>query len=476
MSRQAWLAALAGLTLLRLVLAALIPLSPDETYYWLWSRHLATGYYDDAPLIALWIRAGTFIAGNGALGIRLLSPLSAAIGTLLLWRAGEDLFPNRRAGLTAALLLNATLVLNAGAIITTPDTPLLLFWTASLWAMARWLATGDDRWFLAAGLAAGLGFEAKYTAALLFVAIGLFMLATREGRAGLRRPLPWLGLLLGLLAMLPVVLWNAAHGWASFAKQGGRSAHLDLAGLPGHLLGLVGGQVGLATPIVLGLMAWGVWSLRRDRSAPARLVLLAVLVPAAVFVEHTLSGPVQANWPAILYPGAALAAGAIAPRIAHAWLRAAAALGFLLAAIVWLQAAAAPFPLPPHRDPTAIRLAGWRALARDVARAAASRHLTVIASTDYSTLSELAHDLPPSFAVVGLGPRWRFFAAPPAAPGTPVLLVEPSWLAGFAAGEVAAAVPAGHAARRRAGVAIESYVLSAARLAAAPAALMRPKQ
>ena len=48
-----WLAALAGLTLLRLVVAAILPLAPDEAYYWAWSRDLQGGYLDHPPMVAL---------------------------------------------------------------------------------------------------------------------------------------------------------------------------------------------------------------------------------------------------------------------------------------------------------------------------------------------------------------------------------------------------------------------------------------
>lgn len=44
-----WRLALAwvfGALLLRLLLSVLVPLLPDETYYWEWSRRLAPGYFD----------------------------------------------------------------------------------------------------------------------------------------------------------------------------------------------------------------------------------------------------------------------------------------------------------------------------------------------------------------------------------------------------------------------------------------------
>src|ERR1700691_3767427 len=160
-------AGLVALTIIRLLVAFAAPLAPDEAYYWVWSRALAAGYLDHPPMVALWIRAGTALAGPNEIGVRLLGPFSAAAGSLLLYDAAERLFPGRRAGLTAAALLNATLALGAGAVIMTPDTPLLLFWTAALWAGARLACGGAAAWWLAAGLFAGLALDSKYTAAFL---------------------------------------------------------------------------------------------------------------------------------------------------------------------------------------------------------------------------------------------------------------------------------------------------------------------
>ncbi|MBN8892936.1 MAG: glycosyltransferase family 39 protein, partial [Rhodospirillales bacterium] len=110
------LLALLVLTLARLLVAALTPLAPDEAYYWVWSRALAAGYFDHPPMVALWIRAGTALAGDTALGIRLLGPLSGLFGSLLLADAAERLFPGRRLGVPAAVLMNATLLFGIGGV------------------------------------------------------------------------------------------------------------------------------------------------------------------------------------------------------------------------------------------------------------------------------------------------------------------------------------------------------------------------
>src|SRR6185312_6878201 len=66
-----------ALVALRLVAAAWTPITFDEAYYWMWSKHLAGGYYDHPPMVALVIRAGTMIAGDTELGVRLVSILLA---------------------------------------------------------------------------------------------------------------------------------------------------------------------------------------------------------------------------------------------------------------------------------------------------------------------------------------------------------------------------------------------------------------
>ena len=398
------------------MVAGATPLSPDEAYYWVWSRALQPGYLDHPPMVALFIRAGTALAGQGVLGVRLLAPLSAAAGSWLLASAGRDLFGRWGPGVLAAALLNATLLFGVGSVTMTPDTPLLLFWTACLAALARLEATGDGRWWLAVGLAAGFSLDSKYTAALLGPAVLLWLAWVPSARRWLWTPWPWLAAAVAAAAFAPVLAWNAAHGWASFAKQGGRAGDFEPAEALSFQAELLGGQVGLATPLLFVLFvagaAWaaqGAWR----REPGATLLAALTLVPALVFAQHALGDRVQANWPAIVYPGAALAAAAM-PGLRH-WRTPAVALGFALTALVWVQGAAAPFPLPRALDPTLIRAGGWEALAADVARVARADHAAFVASDNYGQAAMLARLLPSDIIVVGVDPRWTLFALPSAA-------------------------------------------------------------
>ncbi len=410
--------ALSALTALRLLVAAITPISPDEAYYWVWSKALAPGYLDHPFMVAFWIRAGTALFGNGALGIRLLAPFAAAAGSVLILDAAKRLGAGR--GYIAALLLNATLLFGAGGILMTPDTPLILFWIAGLWAMARVVSGGSGWWWIAAGVAAGLALDSKYTAALLLAGIGLWLLLMPAGRRWLRDPRPWAGLAIALLLFLPVILWNAAHQWASFFKQGGRTEDFHPARAAQFLGELVAGQVGLATPIVFLLCVLGLAAGTRQavmRRAPAAGLLVALgLLPALVFIQHAFGDRVQANWPEVLYPAAVIAA-ALRP-VTLRWLKPALAVGFALTLVIYVQAIASPIPLGGVSDPTIRMLGGWNRLSQAVAMQARQTDARFIAVDEYGLGSELALRLPASLPVIADDPRWLLFSLPRPA-GTP---------------------------------------------------------
>ncbi len=416
-------------------------------------------------MVALWIRAGTALAGDTALGVRLLGPLAAAAGTMLLVQAGIDLaraggalpVDARRVGLWAGWLLNGTLAVNAGAVIMTPDTPLLLFWTACVAAVARLVRSGEARWWWAAGAAAGLALDSKYTAALL----GPCLLAWMVVVPGARR---WLAcwhvygagiLALGLFA--PVLAWNASHGWASFVRQGGRGGVFHVVEAPRYLTELVAGQIGLASPLLFALFCLGVARCARGGGwrMPGRgLVLAVTILPALVFVQHALGDRVQGNWPGVLYPGLALGAAMAAVKLR----RAGVALGLAIAGLLYVQAVAAPFRLPRWADPTLIRLGGWGTLAEQVSREELAAGAGYVVADEYGLASALTFRL--GTPVLGAETRWGLFALPRAAGAGTGLLVRSDRRAGVPDPAIWPRVELlGSVARERGGIVAETYRL-----------------
>ena len=427
-------------------MAAFIPLAPDEAYYWVWSRALAPGYLDHPPMAALWIRAGTALLGHTALGVRFLGPLSAALASWLLFDAGLRLFPvvtpapafgvggqrsplpnGSAVGLSAVLLLNASLFLGVGSVVMTPDTPLLFFWTATLWAAARLAAGGSGLWWLAAGCFAGLALDSKYTALFLWVGIGLWALLVPAIRPCLARWHPYAACGVGLLLFTPVVLWNAGHQWAGFVRQGSRVGDWQPLRAVGFLSELIAGQIGLATPMIwllcmVGLAAAVKRALRQRDPSWSLLAALSV-PPSLVFLQHALGDRVQGNWPAILYVALAVAAAAAVP--SRRWIGAASALGFALTLLVYGQATLGLVPVPPRLDPLALRLNGWDGLAQTIQAAATANAAAFVAAEGYALASELAWSMPGPLVIVGIDDRWRLTTLPAAdIAGKPGLLVR----------------------------------------------------
>jgi 4-amino-4-deoxy-L-arabinose transferase-like glycosyltransferase len=407
-------AALAAVTLIRLAVAATAPLAPDETYYWVWSHALAFGYLDHPPMVALWIRAGTSLAGQNAIGLRLLGPLAAAAASCLVFDAARVLFPGTKAAIVAVTLLNASLLLGVGTVIMTPDSPLLFFWTATLWAMARIAAGGPGIWWLAAGAFGGCALDSKYTALLLWIGVGLWALLIPVGRSWLRRWQPWAACVIGFVLFTPVLMWNAAHGWAGFVKQGGRVEDWRPARAAGFLAELIGGQIGLATPLVWVLCMTGlVVAVRhawRTRDPGWSLLAALSLPPVLVFVQHAFGDRVQGNWPAIIYPALTIAAGGLLPR-RRSWVGAS-ALGFAITALAYIQATIGLLPLPPRLDPIVMRLSGWDNLAAQVRMLQDSTGAAYVAADGYALASELAWWLPLGARVAGPDERWTLTTLP----------------------------------------------------------------
>lgn len=295
---------LALVLVVRTIAAATTPLTEDEAYYRLWSQHLAFGYFDHPPMIAWWIRLGRWVAGDTPFGVRLLPVLASVLTTALVFDLTRAFSDDRRMALRAVLWFNATLTVGLGAMLAAPDAPASLFWALTLWCLAR--ARVDDRWWLAAGAAAGLGVLSKYSTLFLGPGILLWLLTDPQRRTALTRPWLWLGGALAGLIALPNLVWNAQHHWETVAKQFGRIAPERFA--PGHLPQFLVLQSLLFGPVLLLF----VWRAVRSPAAAPRAATALIAATSAPFlgylVLHSLHSQVEEHWPVPLFAGGAVLA------------------------------------------------------------------------------------------------------------------------------------------------------------------------
>src|SRR5215218_5451873 len=102
---RALVAAFALTAALRFAAMALVPLSPEEAYYWLYAQHPALSYFDPPPMVAWVIRAGTAVFRDTEFGVRVVGNLLMVGASLFLYVFGRMWF-GRAAGLLAALSLH----------------------------------------------------------------------------------------------------------------------------------------------------------------------------------------------------------------------------------------------------------------------------------------------------------------------------------------------------------------------------------
>ena len=412
-----------ALVLIRLIVAAKVPLAFDEALYWRWSQHLAAGYLDHPPMNPLLIRLGTALFGNDPFGVRVLSVLSGLPATWAVWRAGTILFRDERVGATAALFFNLTLAMAVGSILATPDSPVMVASCFLLLALAKLAQTGRGEWWLAVGAAFGLGMFSKYSMLFFAASMLAWVLIVPDMRKWLRSPWPWVGALLALAIFSPVLVWNAEHGWASVLYQAKRLVvhTLTLRYLGEFMLG----QFGLAIPQIFVLGFMGLYGMMRFRAEPrsARVLIGALVWPIVIyFVWHSLHGRVQGNWPEPMIPALVIAAAVAAEllpwRGQAAWWalwskRLAVPVGIGFAVCIDAQAMFAVVPLGKI-DPTARALgAGWPALARRIDTLRYRAGADVVLAQNYGLASWLDFYLPSHPPVEQINGRMRYVNEPP---------------------------------------------------------------
>ena len=423
-SRQ-WLAVaalIAAMTALRVIYAGAIDLRTDEAYYWTWSKENVLSYLDHPPMIAWFIRYGTAVFGDTNLGVRFAGIVAMLVMQLLLADIVRRVTHDARAVVIALLLPEAALYYGLLMAKVSPDVAMIPFAVAMLWALVRLTESGDGRWWLAAGVFGGLALLSKFTAVMLLPAVVAFMLVPDWRRRWLSSPYPWAAALIAVVLFSPVLIWNAAHDWATFRFQSVRAmATHDLSlRTVGDFVGLQFGLVGfILLPVVLSGVTLTAWRGYRRGNAVAILLSTAVIVPFGYFLLKSLTLRVGDTWPMFLWP-AGFAATAINVAMLPGegfpvwmikstvrWIHAAIASGIVFVVLVFLYYVVSPWNFIGSADPIGGE-AGYREVADRAQAELQKTGATWIATTDYRTYAMLRWYFNGRVPVIQINERGRF--------------------------------------------------------------------
>ncbi len=226
-----WLAA--GFGLLKYALATLTQIAMqnagydvfrDELYFIVCGRHLAWGYVDQPPVIPLVARISELLFGLHSLALfrtfaSLAGAAEVAITGLLAWRMGGSRWAQALA-MTGILL--APMAMAASATFSTTTFEPLFWMTVALATME--LARLADRgirsgrtvalWWVLLGVAAGLGLENKWNEVFFLTCLLAALLMTSQRKLLASKWFP-IGLALLVVLILPNLLWEMHHQWAT---------------------------------------------------------------------------------------------------------------------------------------------------------------------------------------------------------------------------------------------------------------------
>ena len=278
------------------------PLTPDEAYYWVWSKHLSLSYFDGPPMVSYLIYLVTHFLGNSAFVVRLPSVCCFALTAYCIYRFGLKLFGQKIAekALIIFIFLPFVQVLSHAS---TPDSPLMLFWALSLYCFYLALQQGKNTYLYFAGIYAGLVLLSKYMGVLLLPLLFLYLVFSKENRKQLLNPHLYLAALLALLIFSPVVWWNYTHEWAGFLFQWhhGVAEQKIFSGM--FLALFIGGQLVIFSPIFFSALVYLLTRKSREILANPALNYLwwPTVIPLLFFMYNGLFTKSQANWTIVSY-------------------------------------------------------------------------------------------------------------------------------------------------------------------------------
>jgi len=356
------LAILAASILLRSIAASLIGPGFDESYYSVFARNLAWGYFDHPPFVAVTAGIGYWLTG-------VFNPFTLRLGAILLFTIALIGFYQvtirlygRKAAIFVLLLLHATpyFTFGAGAFVI-PDNALIALWVWGLY-IAMMLRDGSIRktgGFVLLGLILGAALLAKYHAILLPASLVIVSIYDKKIRSWWTDWRLYLGLVVAIMVFYPCIYWNSQNEWVSFLEQFGKSTsggfriRFDLMGQA------IGGQLGYLTPWIAILIWIKVFSKNRIQRDD-RWLIAFFLTPVIGMTLIGLSRGILPHWTMPGYvAGCILAVGGMVDGIKTLRnLKIFIAINLILVFVLLVHANTGFIKIDPSSDPT-LDPAGW---------------------------------------------------------------------------------------------------------------------
>ena len=168
------------------------------------------------PMLPAWMLEILILLTNRSFAVPFIATQLCTILTLWsVWKLGRTVLDERLALIGALSILPYTFFA-VKPIWFNQNNILIALWTLSIYLVFQAFQTNKKRWWIAAGIALGLTFQAKYSAVFLVVAILTYMFTRQEGRKYIWTPGPYITTLIAFVIFLPHIIWLCNHDFITF--------------------------------------------------------------------------------------------------------------------------------------------------------------------------------------------------------------------------------------------------------------------
>ncbi len=290
----------AALFLWKLYVAVIANVIWEEGHFVVCGEHLALGY-PDIPAGFPWLaRLVTTIFGWHVLPLRMVALLISAACAPAVWFMARPVAGERNAIWAAIVALILPPVALNGTIFY-PEGALQVLLALMLGCLIRALHGDERKWWLWAGVCAAAGLFVHFRFLIPGFAVLVFLLATAEGRAELKKPGVWITAGVGFLGLLPGLIYNATHDWPAIAFHVVNRADYNFD--PADIFNFFGTQIAIVTPVLFVALGAAAWTGYRDtRQRPgAILVWQAAVIFLFFALQAMVNKTIMPHWPFMAY-------------------------------------------------------------------------------------------------------------------------------------------------------------------------------
>jgi hypothetical protein len=182
----------------------------DELLHLALGDHLAWGFKEVPPFIALLARISTTVFGDSVFATRIFSTIFSG---LIIWVTGRMVaeFGGGRLGIAlACLALTFSPAFAASGYLFQPVVFDQFWWLLAAYLVVRYINTNNANYLYLLGVVVGIGLLTKYTMAFFAFALIIGLLLTKQRRVLWNRHV-LLAALIALVIFLPNIIWQFRH-------------------------------------------------------------------------------------------------------------------------------------------------------------------------------------------------------------------------------------------------------------------------